>query len=94
MSQTTTLRLPETVRKRIADAASKRGTTAHAFMLDAINDALVAAELQADMHQTADARMDQLLATGEGLLWDDVRPWLEAWAVGEDAAPPKPRKWR
>lgn len=94
MSQTTTLRLPESLRERIADAATKRGTTAHAFMLEAIDAALVAAELQADMHQTADERMDRLLATGEGLLWDDVRPWLEARAAGQDAVAPRPRKWR
>ena len=94
MSQTTTLRLPAELRGRIASAAAQRGTTAHAFMLEAITEALTAAELRADFHRDADERMEELLATGEGLTWDEVRPWLQARAGGRDVPPPKPTRWR
>ena len=94
MPNTTTLRLSDDLRDRIATEAQRRGTTAHAFMVDAITEALAAAELRATFEQDADEGLRELMESGEGLLWEDVRPWLQSRARGEDPPRPTRRPWR
>lgn len=94
MPQTTTLRLAPEFRERVAQAAARQGLTPHAFMIEAITESLNAAELRASFHEDADAGLRDLLESGTGLLWEEVRPWLEARAEGQEIAPPVPRSWR
>ena len=53
---TTTIRIDEELKERVAAAAEKAGKTAHAFMLDAIQHGVHQAELDDDFHRVADAR--------------------------------------
>jgi predicted transcriptional regulator len=94
MPETTTLRLPDGLKARLTCVATGAGTSAHAFMVDAIAAAVAAAEEQAAFEALADARYQGMLETGEGLLWEEVRPWLVAAAAGRSAPPPTVRKWR
>ena len=85
---TTTIRIDEELKARIAAAAQRGGKTAHAFILDAIAQTVERNEQDAAFHRLADARWTKLLATGETVPWDDAKTWLEARARGEH--PPRP----
>jgi predicted transcriptional regulator len=89
---TTTIRLEDDLKSRIAAAAARAGKTAHAFMLDAIAETVARAEEDDEFHRLADSRWEKLLADGEVLDWADVRGWLLARARGESPPRPVPRK--
>ena len=89
---TTTLRLNDDLKSRIAEAAKRSGTTAHHFMLEAIVEKTAAAERRHEFEALADARYAEFLATGEAVPWADMRAYLEARAAGRDAPKPRPRK--
>jgi predicted transcriptional regulator len=89
---TTTIRLDEKLKARIA-AAARAGKTPHAFMLEAIAESVEQAELDAEFHRVADERWAEIQATGMAVAWEDLKPWLEAKARGEDPERPKPRKF-
>ncbi|WP_238691746.1 DUF1778 domain-containing protein [Xanthomonas arboricola] len=63
---TTTIRLPDALKARVAKAAEAAGTTAHNFILEAIAErAELLAERRADFHAQADQRWSEFLETGE-----------------------------
>lgn len=85
---TTTLRIDDALKARLAAAAERAGKTPHAFMLEALAEAVAQAEQDADFHAAADARWARLLATNETVPWDEARAWLQARLAGDDAPPP------
>lgn len=87
----TTIRLEDALKQRIAAAAERAGKTPHAFMRDAIAQTVEQAEQDAAFHQLAESRWAQLLADGTSVGWDDARTWLEARAGGEQSARPVAR---
>jgi len=89
---TTTLRLDEALKARIAAAARREGKSPHGFMVDAIADGVGQAELRADFERTAEERAAHFAATGRGLDWAETRAWLEARAAGRRAPRPRGRK--
>jgi predicted transcriptional regulator len=91
MTATTTIRIDDELKARIAEAASRAGQTAHAFMLDAIAQTVEQAEHEAAFHQIADDRWAQHAETGKTVAWEDARIWLEARARGEQPARPTAR---
>jgi predicted transcriptional regulator len=88
---TTTIRLDEGLKARVAAAAARTGKTAHAFILDAIVQTLEHTEAEAEFHGVADGRWAEILATGETVLWDDAKEWLESRLRGETPPKPPPR---
>lgn len=80
---TTTIRLPEELKARIAQAAKAAGTTSHNFILEAIAEKAELAEQSAAFHALADQRYADFLETGESIPWDDVRTWLSQRLAGE-----------
>jgi hypothetical protein len=60
-------------------------------MLDAIAQRVEQDEQEAAFHLLADARWDNLLATGNTVGWDDAKAWLEARSRGEHPERPSPR---
>jgi predicted transcriptional regulator len=50
---TTTIRLPEDLKARVATAAKRSGMTAHSFILEAIAEKTQQAELRADFDAVA-----------------------------------------
>jgi predicted transcriptional regulator len=89
---TTTIRIEDDLKARVAAAAERAGKTAHAFMLDAIAQTVEQAELDEAFHRVADARWANVLGTGKTVPWDDAKAWLEARSRGERPRKPVARK--
>lgn len=79
---TTTIRIEETLKARVAAAAERAGKTAHAFMLSAISRTVEQVELDEAFHCVADGRWTKVLTTGETVSWDEAKAWLEARSRG------------
>ena len=89
---TTTIRLPEELKARIARAAERVGTTAHNFILLAIAEKADEEERSADFHDTADTRYANIIASERTVPWSDMRAYLEARLAGKTRARPRPKK--
>ena len=74
---TTTIRLPEELKARVASAAERAGKTTHSFILEAIAEKTALAEQRADFDQEADARFDRIMTSGQTVSWDEMRKQLE-----------------
>jgi len=86
------LRIPEAVKKRVARRAQAQQTTAHAFMLDAIHEKLVAEEARAAFHGEARRRLARMKRSGTGIPAKLVFDYLLARARGRKPARPRTRK--
>jgi predicted transcriptional regulator len=91
---TTSLKLPEDLKQKAAAAARDLGITPHAFMVDAIRQAAVAAELRAQFVAEARLARAEMLQTGVGHDAEDVRTYLQQRLLGEKISPPVAKPWR
>lgn len=89
---TTTIRLPEDLKARVAKLADAAGLTAHGFMLRAIEEQTAEAEAQAAMHRAATGRLRTFRRSGEAIPWSEVRQYLADRATGKDVPRPAARK--
>lgn len=88
---TTTIRIEDTMKVRIAAAADRAGKTAHAFILDAISQTVEQLELENEFHDVADQRWKEMLATGKTVSWEDTKAYLAARSRGESPSKPLAR---
>lgn len=88
---TTTIRIEDELKERLAAAARLSGKTAHAFILDAIAQTVEQVEIDAEFDRLADERWARVLATGRTVPWDDARMYLEARARGDKSRKPAAR---
>jgi predicted transcriptional regulator len=86
------LRLPEAVKKRVEKRAQAQQTTAHAFMLEAIEEKLHAEEARAAFQAEASRRVARMKRSSKGIPAHEVFAYLEARAAGRKAARPRARK--
>ena len=91
-TSTTTIRLPDDLKVRIAALAKSAGITAHGFILDANAEKTALAEQRADFDATAQARFDEIVATGKTIPWQEMRGHLQARVAGKTAKRPVARK--
>jgi len=91
---TTTIRLEDTLKARVAAAAEREGKTAHAFILDAIAQTVEQAELDQEFQRVAEQRWTNVLDTGKTVPWDDAKAYLKTRALGGRARKPAARKLR
>lgn len=89
---TTTIRLPEGLKARIAAAAKRAGTTSHNFVLEAIAERADQEERQGDFNDVADKRYAKIVATGKTVSWQEMRSYLEGRLAGKAARRPAARK--
>lgn len=89
---TTTIRLEDALKSRLAAAAQRAGLSPHAFILQALEASVAQAEQDAAFQALAESRWAALVASGESVGWPETRAWLEARARGEAAPRPLPRK--
>ncbi len=89
---TTTIRLPEDLKDRIAHAAERAGTTSHAFILDAIAERVDEEERRNDFHDTAERRYAEIVTSGMTIPWSKMRTYLENRLAGRKTSRPKARK--
>lgn len=89
---TTTIRLPEALKARIAAAARRAGTTPHSFILEAIAEKAEQEERRAEFNQVAEERYARIVATGRTIPWSEMRSYLEDRVAGGKARRPAARK--
>lgn len=89
---TTTIRLPDTLKSRVAAAAKRMGTTTHGFILEAIVEKADLTERRAAFDAEAEQRYARIVASGETIPWEKMRHYLEGKATGKAVRRPASRK--
>lgn len=89
---TTTIRLPDDLKARVAEAAKRAGTTTHGFILEAIAEKTAQDERRARFEGEAEDRYARMIATGESIAWADMQNYLKAKIISKDTPLPKIRK--
>lgn len=89
---TTTIRIEDELKKRVAAMADRAGKTAHAFIVDAIAENVELAEMEAEVHRLADERWGKVLATGKTVPWNEAKDYLAGRARGSTPRKPAAKK--
>ncbi|MBI5891455.1 MAG: ribbon-helix-helix protein, CopG family [Nitrosomonadales bacterium] len=89
---TTTIRLPENLKARVAAAAKRAGTTTHGFILDAIAEKAEQEDMRAAFDAEAEDRYARIVATGKTIPWQEMRGYLEERLAGKEVKRPVARK--
>jgi predicted transcriptional regulator len=89
---TTTIRIPEALKARLARLAEHEGVSTHSLILDAIAEKAEALERQEAFHAEARERYAHYLATGESIPWEEMRDYLRRRVRGEQVSPPAARR--
>lgn len=89
---TTTIRLPENLKARVAAAAKRAGTTTHGFILDAIAEKAEQEDKRAAFDAEAEDRYARIVATGKTIPWQEMRGYLEERLAGKEVKRPVARK--
>lgn len=90
---TTTIRLPEDLKARIAAAAERAGKTPHALILEAIAEKAEEAERRSEFHAVAEERFAAIAASGKSIPWSEMRAYLQARVAGKRPRRPVARKF-
>ncbi len=86
--------MPTTSLKLPAAAAERQGLSPHAFMVEAIRAAAMAAEKRAAFVADAVAARTEATESGKGYAAEEVHAYIEARARGKTARKPRARTWR
>ncbi|WP_407354514.1 CopG family ribbon-helix-helix protein [Luteimonas sp. R10] len=89
---TTTIRLPEDLKARVARAAKEAGTTSHNFILEAIAEKAELAEQRAGFRNEAERRYARIVETGETIDWEEYRAYMMGRVRGKSVKRPVARK--
>ena len=89
---TTTIRIPDDLKARVAAAARRSGTTAHAFILEAIAEKAEADQLRAGFEVVAEERYAGLVSSGRTIPWHEMRDYMQARLAGKTVRRPVARK--
>ncbi|HKE47404.1 MAG TPA: CopG family transcriptional regulator [Rhodanobacteraceae bacterium] len=91
---TTSLKLPEDLKRLAVAAAKQRGVTPHAFMVEAIRTVATAEKRRAEFVAEALAARADALRSRKGFDAAEVHTYLRARAKGKAASKPKAKSWR
>lgn len=89
---TTTIRLPEDLKARIASAAERSGKSTHSFILEAIAEKAALEEQRTDFDAEANARFARIVESGKTIPWGDMRRYLEERLEGKQIPRPVAKK--
>ncbi len=89
---TTTIRLPDHLKARVAAAAKRAGKTAHSFILEAIAEKTEEEERRNDFYEVAEKRYAGIVASGHTIPWSEMRTYLESRLAGKKPRRPVARK--
>jgi len=89
---TTTIRIEDALKQRVAVAAEIAGKTPHAFILEAIATTVEQVELETEFDAVAERRWASIMATGKTVPWEAARQHFLARARGEQAQRPASQK--
>jgi predicted transcriptional regulator len=90
MTSTTTLKLPQPLKARIAPLAEAAGKTPHAWMVEALEAQAALAEMRGTFIAEAEASAAEVDAGGPLYAAEDVHAYIVARASGKTARRPKP----
>lgn len=90
MAATTTLKLPEELKARIAAVAQATGRTPHAFMIEALEVQARLAEMRQSFVNDAISSAAEVDAGGPLYAMEDVHAYILARTSGKTAKRPKP----
>ncbi len=85
---TTTIRIDDALKARMAEAAQRAGKTAHSFILEAIAQTVAQSEQDQALQALADGRWGTLLATQQTVGWDEIKAYLRQRAQSGAAVKP------
>ena len=86
---TTTIRIDDDLKARMAEAAARAGKTAHGFIHDARAHTVGQSEHDQALQALADARWGTLLATQQTVGWDETKAYLRQRAASGVAPRPQ-----
>jgi predicted transcriptional regulator len=89
---TTSIKLPDALKSEVADLAQQRQISTHAFMVQAIEDAVSRSKLRAAWVAEGERRLDDYQAGRRGIDAEDVFAWMRERGAGVKRAVPKARK--
>jgi predicted transcriptional regulator len=90
VTTSTTLKLPEALKKRIAPLAEASGVTPHAWMVEALESQAALAERRKEFVEDALASIADQRRSGALYAAEDVREYFIAKATGGKPRRPKP----
>ena len=90
----TSLKLPENLKRQIAQLAASAGQTPHAFMIDVLSREAKRAELRAQFAADAADSEREALDSGKAHSLDAAFNYLGARVAGKKVRPPRARAWR
>ena len=90
----TTIKLPDDLKERIADVVKDSGKSAHAFMVDAIEQQTRLAEMRRQFVGDALTAEAEALNSGMGFSAADVHAYIEGLAKGRKVTRPRAKRWR
>jgi predicted transcriptional regulator len=89
---TTTIRIPDDLKARVAAAAKREGKSAHSFILEAIAEKAEQEERRSDFDAVAERRFAEIVASGKTVPWGEMRAYLEDRLAGKAARRPVAKK--
>jgi predicted transcriptional regulator len=89
---TTTIRLPDDLKARVAAAARRAGTTAHSFILQAIAEKADEEERRSEFHAVAEKRYAAIAISGKTVPWSEMRTYLASRVAGKKPRRPAAKK--
>jgi predicted transcriptional regulator len=93
MAASTTLKLPERLKQRIAPLAKSAGKTPHAWMVDALETHAALAERRKNFMADALAAEAEVGRAGKAYPAGEVHRYLRERVTGRKAKRPKPARW-
>jgi predicted transcriptional regulator len=87
-----TIEIDETTDTRLAEIAAERGQDIATVLADAV--ALLDSVIDLEGPDVAEdrRRLDNFIATGEAIPFDEVTAWVASWNTPDELPPPTPRK--
>ena len=92
MPVSTTLKLPESLKKRMAPLAKSVGKTPHAWMIEALETQATLAEKRREFVNAARTAEKEVAESGLVYRAGDVHRYIRARAAGKKVTRPKPVK--
>ena len=91
---TTTLKLPPALKERVAAIVEGTGKSAHAFMVEAIEQQARLAEQRRAFVADALKAREHAMGTGKAYALGDVERYFAARLAGKPARRPRLKRWR
>lgn len=85
----TSVRLPESVKQAVEELARREGRTAHAFMLEAIEEKVALARERQSFLDEGRTALQEIEAGVPTVAFDEMVRWMRARAQGDDVAAPE-----